>query len=99
MRSRLNLGLIVFAAALGLGWSEAVAQEAVILPQPTQPAQAEAQRFAFVSDGPIGPGWTRPDQIARVYVHENLPALFRRTVRLDMDVPEHAKLSWIFTGP
>ena len=61
--------------------------------------QAAAQPFDFATDGPIGPGWTRPDQIARVYPHEDLPALFRRTVRLDGDVPSQTKLSWIFTGP
>src|SRR6185437_7805040 len=27
------------------------------------------------------------------------PALFSRTIRLDGDVPERTKLSWIFTGP
>jgi hypothetical protein len=38
------------------------------------------QRFAFASDGPAGPGWTRPNEIARVYPHDDLPALFRRTI-------------------
>lgn len=77
----------------------AAAQEIVKLPEAKPDSRAVAQRFEFASDGPIGPGWTRPDQIARVYVHENLPALFRRTVRLDGDVPEKTQLSWIFTGP
>lgn len=61
--------------------------------------QAEVQRFAFASDGPVGPGWSRPEQIARVYMHEQLPALFRRTLKLDSDVPQQCTLSWIFTGP
>lgn len=57
------------------------------------------QRFVFTSDGPIGPGWTRPDQIARVYVPNFLPALFARTLQLESDVPAGCKLDWIFTGP
>lgn len=74
-------------------------QQVVALREAKPAAQVEARRFAFASDGPIGPGWTRPDQVARVYVNENLPALFRRTLKLDGDVPEKCRLSWIFTGP
>jgi hypothetical protein len=58
-----------------------------------------AQAFSFASDGPAGPGWSRPDEIARTYFHEELPALFRRTLTLSGDVPARGKLSWIFTGP
>jgi len=80
--------------------ASASAQQAVTLPDAKADNLSVAmQRFDFASDGPIGPGWTRPDQIARVYVHESLPALFQRTVRLEGDVPTHTKLSWIFTGP
>ena len=75
------------------------AQQAVLIPEVKAPAQAVAQRFEFASDGPIGPGWTRPDAIARVYFKGELPALFQRTVQFDGDVPERTKLSWIFTGP
>lgn len=57
------------------------------------------QAFSFASDGPQAPGWSRPDEIARVYFHEELPALFRRTIALNDDVPMRGKLSWIFTGP
>ncbi len=99
MRSRLCVGWVLFAGALGFGGLRGIAQEAVTLPEAKASTQAAAQRFEFVSDGPIGPGWTRPDQIARVYVHEDLPALFRRTVQLDAEIPERTKLSWIFTGP
>ena len=75
------------------------AQQVVRLPEAKVTTKTEAQRFAFASDGPIGPGWTRPDAIARVYFEGELPALFSRTIRLDGDVPERTKLSWIFTGP
>jgi len=75
------------------------AQQAVKLPEAKASTQSVAERFAFASDGPIGPGWTRPDAIARVYFAGQLPALFSRTIRLDGDVPERTKLSWIFTGP
>lgn len=75
------------------------AQEAVKLPQPKGSGQNLAQRFEFASDGPAGPGWSRPDAIARVYFKGELPALFRRTLQFDGDVPERTKLSWIFTGP
>lgn len=74
-------------------------QKSLELPAPPYTSASVAQRFSFASDGPIGPGWSRPDQIARVYGTENLPALFRRTVQLDTDVPERARLDWIFTGP
>lgn len=75
------------------------AQQAVTLREAKAATQGVAQRFAFASDGPVGPGWTRPDAIARVYFAGELPALFSRTIRLDGDVPERTKLSWIFTGP
>src|SRR5215469_7570959 len=77
----------------------ASAQQAVMLPEAKASTQGVAQRFAFASDGPAGPGWTRPDAIARVYFNGELPALFSRTIRMDGDVPERTKLSWIFTGP
>ncbi len=75
------------------------AQEAMELPAPPTVSQPAAETFAFASHGPIGPGWTRPDEIARTYFHEQLPALFRRTITLSGDVPARGKLSWIFTGP
>jgi O-glycosyl hydrolase len=75
------------------------AQEAVPLPAATVPADVDAQTFSFVSDGPKGPGWTRPDEIARTYFNDELPALFRRTIVLNEPVPRHGKLQWIFTGP
>jgi hypothetical protein len=75
------------------------AQELIKLPTPASFTQPTAQSFSFVSDGPIGPGWTRPDEIARTYFREELPALFQRTIALSGDVPQHGKLSWIFTGP
>ena len=77
----------------------ATAQEAVTLPEAKAATQGAAQQFAFASDGPVGPGWSRPDALARVYFAGELPALFSRTIRLDGDVPERTKLSWIFTGP
>ncbi len=55
--------------------------------------------FRFVSDGPRALGWSRGDEIARKYFHENLPGLFERTLTLDNDMPERATLRWIFTGP
>ena len=76
-----------------------VAQELVTLPAAEASRAPVQQRFQFASDGPIGPGWTRPDAIARVYLSKNLPTLFRRTIQLDSDPPERTKLSWIFTGP
>ncbi|QHN02999.1 hypothetical protein FTO74_06165 [Granulicella sp. WH15] len=79
--------------------SRMMAQEAVSLPSAATSTQAVAQEFSFASDGPTGPGWSRPDEIARAYFHEQLPLLFQRTIRLDGDVPGHGKLQWIFTGP
>ncbi len=87
------------AGVLMLGVAGLCAQEAVVLPQAKTTTQGVAQRFEFASDGPVGPGWSRPDAIARVYFKGELPALFTRTLQLDGDVPERTKLSWIFTGP
>jgi len=89
----------LWIGAFGLLGISAAAQKAVVLPTPVAVTQPSMQGFAFASDGPIGPGWTRPDEIARVYFHEELPALFRRTIVLQEDVPKQGKLSWIFTGP
>jgi hypothetical protein len=83
----------------GLSIRSVDAQQVMMLPPPPRIVQPVMQRFDFASDGPIGPGWTRPDQIARVYLHEDLPALFRRTIQLNEDLPVRTKLSWIFTGP
>jgi O-glycosyl hydrolase len=75
------------------------AQQAVLLPSPPPVTEQPADTFRFVSDGPAGPGWSRPDEIARKYFHENLPALFERTLTLNADVPPRVTLRWIFTGP
>ncbi len=87
------------AGVLALGAAGIRAQQAVVLPEAKAATQGVAQRFDFASDGPIGPGWSRPDAIARVYFEGELTALFQRTILLDGDVPERTKLSWIFTGP
>jgi O-glycosyl hydrolase len=75
------------------------AQEVVKLPAPPTILQPAAEPFSFVSDGPTGAGWSRPDEIARAYFHDDLPALFERTIVLSQHVPMRGKLSWIFTGP
>jgi len=75
------------------------AQQAVPLPSVQTPAGPAMDTFHFVSDGPKAPGWGRPDEIARKYFHENLDALFQRTIVLDGDLPSGTGLRWIFTGP
>jgi O-glycosyl hydrolase len=75
------------------------AQQAVPLPPPPAASAPAADTFHFVSDGPAGPGWSRPDEIARKYFRENLTALFERTLTLDAGLPQRATLRWIFTGP
>jgi O-glycosyl hydrolase len=77
----------------------AAAQQAIPLPPPPAQSTPSAASFSFVSDGPTGPGWTRPDEIARQYFHDELPALFERTIALNGDLPPHGTLRWIFTGP
>jgi hypothetical protein len=74
------------------------AQQAIQLPVAPASTAPAADSFRFVSDGPTGPGWSRPDEIARKYFHENLPALFERTITLNADMPPRATLRWIFTG-
>jgi hypothetical protein len=75
------------------------AQQAVELPPAPAANEPASDTFHFVSDGPVGPGWSRPDEIARKYFHENLPALFERTLALNSEIPQRATLRWIFTGP
>jgi hypothetical protein len=79
--------------------SAASAQQAVQLPHPPATPSQPEDTFRFVSDGPAGPGWGHHDEIARKYFHEDLPALFERTIMLDAGVPDRATLRWIFTGP
>lgn len=88
-----------FGLALLLVASSLCAQQAVQLPEVKSPPTAAADTFRFVSDGPIGPGWTRPDEIARHYFHDDLPALFERSISLQTDIPARTKLQWMFTGP
>jgi O-glycosyl hydrolase len=101
MRADRITGLAVVICLTWLGTSHQVvnAQETVRLPAPPAFLQPVAEPFSFASDGPAGPGWSRPDEIARVYFHGDLPALFQRTITLSQSVPMHGKLSWIFTGP
>lgn len=87
------------AACCGAAANSLQAQQPIDLPAPPAVTLPAAREFSFASDGPIGPGWTRPDEIARTYFQEQLPALFRRTISLSSDVPAQGKLSWMFTGP
>jgi O-glycosyl hydrolase len=89
---------IVLFASLAVA-AGASAQQAVPLPPPPAVSAPAADTFHFVSDSPAGPGWSRPDEIARKYFHENLTALFERTLTLDAALPQRATLRWIFTGP
>lgn len=62
-------------------------------------SQQTAATFNFVSDGPAGPGWTRPNEIARAYFEKQLPIFFTRTIEISTPIPKDATLDWIFTGP
>jgi O-glycosyl hydrolase len=75
------------------------AQAVIQLPAAPAVTQLSGQQFTFASDGPTGPGWTRPDEIARTYFHEELPTFFRRTIAISTNIPARGKMSWIFTGP
>jgi O-glycosyl hydrolase len=89
------MGLTAFMVCAASVW----AQEAVVLPAPEAANGGAGETFRFVADGPTGPGWTRPDEIARKYFRGELPALFERTIVLNDDVPARTSLRWIFTGP
>ncbi len=88
---------VLFAAFLFT--VSAWAQRAIQLPPPPAAAGPAAAAFRFVANGPKGPGWSRPNEIARKYFHENLTGLFERTLVLDSRLPQNAALRWIFTGP
>jgi O-glycosyl hydrolase len=85
--------------ALSLPAAAVPAQQAIQLPPAPVITTQAADSFHFISDGPKGPGWGHPDEIARKYFHENLPALFERTITLEAPIPERSTLRWIFTGP
>ncbi len=89
--------IVLLASALGA--ASAWTQQAVPLPSPPAEGGDVAQTFRFVSDGPAGPGWSRPDEIARAYFRDNLTALFERTIYLNGEIPSRTTLRWIFTGP
>lgn len=100
LRSSLKAAALLVSlclCALQTPWLSA--QSAVELPSGEPSTARAAQSFTFVSDGPAGPGWSRPNEIARIYFHDPLPALFTRTIRIDQDLPSRGRLSWIFTGP
>lgn len=88
-----------FGYTLLLLTSSLCAQQTIQLPEVKAPTSPAADTFRFVSDGPTGPGWTRPDEIARHYFHDDLSALFERTIVVNGDIPSRTKLQWIFTGP
>jgi O-glycosyl hydrolase len=102
MAAKSRGALLLVVCSMLLCWLKidpASAQEAIRLPAPPPETQPALQSFSFVSDGPVGPGWSRPNEIARAYFKDELPALFRRTVVLSGHVPMHSKVVWIFTGP
>jgi O-glycosyl hydrolase len=90
---------MVVLLALVAGAANACAQRVFELPESAAVSGVVVDRFEFVSDGPIGPGWSRPDEIARKYFQEDLPAVFSRTLTLNGPIAPHAALRWIFTGP
>jgi hypothetical protein len=93
------LRTIVLAIVSVVAAASSRAQQAIALPAfhaSTQPAQ---QTFRFVADGPHGPGWSRPDEIARAYFADPLPEFFVRTFELEAALPADGSVSWIFTGP
>lgn len=92
-KARFFLVILAFAAL------PVVAQQVIKIDTGSVDTGAIAQNFQFVSDGPIGPGWSRPNEIPRAYFHEQLPAFFTRTLKIDSNVPRDGRLSWIFTGP
>jgi O-glycosyl hydrolase len=76
-----------------------MAQSVVDTPSIAAPSSSSAQNFSFVTDGPLALGWGRPAELPRVYFHDELPALFTRTLAFNDDLPAHSRLAWIFTGP
>lgn len=93
------IALCVGLAAAAMGCFTSRAQEVVQLPSAVDAGDRAEQQFSFASDGPPGPGWSRPDEIPRTYFQEQLPTFFQRTIALKGDIPTKTKLSWIFTGP
>ncbi|MDE3105464.1 MAG: hypothetical protein KGK08_09850 [Acidobacteriota bacterium] len=75
------------------------AQDVLRIAVQPAPQHTTGQPFTFVSDGPAGPGWTRPDEVARAYFAEMLPAFFTRTLVLSTPLTGIAQMEWIFTGP
>ncbi|MGB6430797.1 MAG: glycoside hydrolase family 30 beta sandwich domain-containing protein [Candidatus Acidiferrales bacterium] len=95
-RKRIGSLLIVLCAAAPL---HVRAQSVVDLPAMAASTSPAAQKFSFISDGPLALGWGRPAELPRIYFHDALPALFTRTLAFDGDLPARSKLTWLFTGP
>lgn len=89
------LACLPLVLAVAGAWS----QSALILSGAPAPQGVALDRYQFVSDGPAGAGWSRPDEIARVYFHDELSPLFERTLTVDQQLEPHTALRWIFTGP
>ena len=89
----------LFLLLLVAGAASISAQRAIELPDSKIVSGTTVDHFIFVSDGPAGAGWSRPDEIARKYFPEDLPALFERTLVLDSELAPRTSLRWIFTGP
>jgi O-glycosyl hydrolase len=71
------------------------AQAPLDLPEMAPPSGG--QRFEFDAGGERRAQWS-VGGLRRAYFHEDLPALFSRTVALDQVLPENSALDWIFTG-
>ena len=72
-----------------------LAAQTVDLPEIAAPQSGAP--FHFDAAGAVSTEWTVPG-LKRIYFHEDLPALFTRSLALDSGVPEGSVLSWIFTG-
>ena len=87
----MRFGSILFLMAAALR-----AQAPVDLADPP-PLPEGGRRFEFDAGGERRAQWSTGG-LRRAYFHEDLPALFSRTIVLDEALPESSSLDWIFTG-
>ena len=92
-------GLLLLLFLLAFVSVQVSAQGVVNLPAIEASSNPSAQHFTFVTDGLPALSWGRPAELPRIYFHDELPALFTRTLTLDANLPSRSTLSWIFTGP
>jgi O-glycosyl hydrolase len=90
---------LIIAIIGTIGCAIAQEEQVVILPEWSPPAATSAESFRFeASPAKVQSGDWRVAGLPRRYFGELLPALFERTLVIELWQPGQGSLEWIFTG-